>query len=167
MLQLASVRLQIILWLRNTSLFTNNNSNIERSLAPDTIARCFISTPTRGADAFGMELPQSHRFGSSGLSLTFKGLLLGASLHLRLKVTSSDPRKLVPWPTMFLCVQDLFAGGRRLWGLAIEGSGKRTSVGRPAEVEAKGYELQVSPLSKIGGRHATPDTCWRFIWYTM
>jgi hypothetical protein len=45
-----------------------------------------------------------------------------------------------------------------LRGLAVEGSGKRTSAGKPAEVEAEGYKPQVSPPSKIGGRHATPDT---------
>jgi hypothetical protein len=66
-------------------------------------------------------------------------------------------------PTVFLCVQDLFTGGRRLQGLTVEGSGKRTSAGRPAEVEAKGYEPQVSPPSMFGGRHATPDMCRRFV----
>jgi hypothetical protein len=64
---------------------------------------------------------------------------------------------------MFLCVQDLFIGGRRLWGLTVEGSSKRTSAGRPAEDEAECYEPQVSPPSKIEGRHATLDTCQHFV----
>jgi hypothetical protein len=40
-------------------------------------AKRFASTPTHGGDTFGAELTESHRFGSSGFSLTFKGLLLG------------------------------------------------------------------------------------------
>jgi hypothetical protein len=142
--------------------FLNNDSNCERRLHLDAIARCFVSTPTRGGDTLCMELAQSHRFSSSGLSLTFEGLLLGVSIHLQLKVTSSDPTSWCLGPIVFLCLQDLFAGGRRLWGLAVEGSGKRTSAGRPTEVEAKGFEPQVSRPSKIEGRHATPNMCQCF-----
>jgi hypothetical protein len=39
------------------------------------------STPTRGGDTFGIDLAQSRRFGSSGLSPAFEGLLLGVSLR--------------------------------------------------------------------------------------
>jgi hypothetical protein len=49
-------------------------------------------TPTHGGDTFGIELTKDRRFGSSRLNLAFKGLLLGASLHLRVKATSSNPR---------------------------------------------------------------------------
>jgi hypothetical protein len=41
----------------------------------------FTSTPTRGGDAFGINLTQSRRFGSSGFSPAFEGLLLGVSLR--------------------------------------------------------------------------------------
>jgi hypothetical protein len=34
-------------------------------------AESFTSTPPRGGDAFGVELTESRRFGSSGLSLIF------------------------------------------------------------------------------------------------
>jgi hypothetical protein len=37
----------------------------------------FTPTLTRGSDAFGKELTKNRRFGSSGLNLTFEGLLLG------------------------------------------------------------------------------------------
>jgi hypothetical protein len=36
------------------------------------------------------------RFGSSGLNLTFEGLLLGASLRRRVKGTDSEPHELGP-----------------------------------------------------------------------
>jgi hypothetical protein len=55
-----------------------------------------VSTSTCGGDAFGKEITRHHRFGSSGLNLTFKGLLLGASLHLHEKATSSNPSMLGP-----------------------------------------------------------------------
>jgi hypothetical protein len=51
------------------------------------------STPTCGGDAFCMKLDESRRFGSSGWNLTFKGLLLGASLRLLMEGTRSDPRQ--------------------------------------------------------------------------
>jgi hypothetical protein len=51
----------------------------------------YVSTPTRGGDAFGRELAESHRFGSLGSSLTFDGLLLWVSLHLWVNATSGDP----------------------------------------------------------------------------
>jgi hypothetical protein len=50
------------------------------------------STPTRGGDAFGTTLAKNHRFDSSGLNITFEGLLLGVSLRLYVSGTSSDPR---------------------------------------------------------------------------
>jgi CYTH domain-containing protein len=50
----------------------------------------FTSTPTHGGDALGRELTGNHMFNSSGLKLTFEGLLLGASLHLGVKATSSN-----------------------------------------------------------------------------
>jgi hypothetical protein len=49
------------------------------------------SSLTHGGDAFGKELIKDRRFGSSGLNLTFEGLLLGSSLRLRAKPTSSNP----------------------------------------------------------------------------
>jgi hypothetical protein len=67
------------------------------------------------------------------------------------------PCKLVPWiHGVFVCV-----GYVHRW--AIKGSGKRMSDGRPVEVEAKGYEPQVSPPSKIRGRHVALDMCRHFI----
>jgi hypothetical protein len=51
------------------------------------------STPTCGGDTFGMELAKSRRFGSSGLNLASKGLLLGASLRIVTEGTHSDPRQ--------------------------------------------------------------------------
>jgi hypothetical protein len=48
------------------------------------------SIPTHDGDAFGTRLTKNHRFGSSGLNLTFEGLLLGASLRLYMKDTSSN-----------------------------------------------------------------------------
>jgi hypothetical protein len=48
---------------------------------------------THGGDAFSKELVKNHMFGSSGLNLVFEGLLLGVSLHLRVRTTSSNPRK--------------------------------------------------------------------------
>jgi hypothetical protein len=44
-----------------------------------------------GVTLFGKELINDHRSSSSGLNLTFEGLLLGASLHLCTKPTLSDP----------------------------------------------------------------------------
>jgi hypothetical protein len=49
------------------------------------------STPTRGGDAFGTELAKDRKFGSSGLNHIFEGLLLGASISLRMRATSSNP----------------------------------------------------------------------------
>jgi hypothetical protein len=40
---------------------------------------------------FGKERTKDHRFGSLGLNLTFEGILLGASFHLRAKPTSTTP----------------------------------------------------------------------------
>jgi hypothetical protein len=37
--------------------------------------------------------PSDHRFGSTGLNLTFEGLLLGVSLQHHVKGTDSDPRE--------------------------------------------------------------------------
>jgi hypothetical protein len=69
-------------------------------------AKSFTSTPTRGGDAFGMELAESHRFSSSRLSLAFEGLLLGASLCLSAKPTSSDPHQLgLRVHIVFMCVR--------------------------------------------------------------
>jgi hypothetical protein len=51
------------------------------------------STPTRGGDAFGTRLAKNRWFGSSGLNLAFEGLLLGASLRLRAKVTRNEPHE--------------------------------------------------------------------------
>jgi hypothetical protein len=45
-----------------------------------------------GVTLFSKELGKDHRFGSSELNLVFEGLLLGASIHLHAKATSSDPR---------------------------------------------------------------------------
>jgi hypothetical protein len=53
------------------------------------------STPTHGGDTFGTRLAKVHRFGSSGLNLSFEGLLLGVSLRPHVKGTSSDPRQSV------------------------------------------------------------------------
>jgi hypothetical protein len=55
------------------------------------------STPTGRDDAFGMELSESCRFGSSGLNLAFEGLLLGASLHIPVEGTRSNPRQSGFW----------------------------------------------------------------------
>jgi hypothetical protein len=49
------------------------------------------STPTYGGDAFGTKLGKNHKFFSLGLNLTFEGLLLGASLRIRVKGNDSDP----------------------------------------------------------------------------
>jgi hypothetical protein len=49
------------------------------------------SAPTCGGDAFGTELTKCSRFGSLGLNLTFKGLLLGVSLRILMEGTRSDP----------------------------------------------------------------------------
>jgi hypothetical protein len=59
--------------ISRTSLFANSDSKSERSS---------VSTPTHGGDTFGKELTRDHRFNSSGLNLTFEGLLLGVSLCL-------------------------------------------------------------------------------------
>jgi hypothetical protein len=47
-----------------------------------------------GGDTFDKELTYNCRFNSSELNLTSEGLLLGVSLHFRVKVTSSSPRQL-------------------------------------------------------------------------
>jgi hypothetical protein len=57
-------------------------------------AKSFASTPTHGGDTFGMELTESRRFGSSGLSVTFERLLLQMSFRPSAKATSRYPRKL-------------------------------------------------------------------------
>jgi hypothetical protein len=44
-----------------------------------------------GVPLFGKELTKDRMFSSVGLNLTFKGLLLGVSLRLRVNATSSDP----------------------------------------------------------------------------
>jgi hypothetical protein len=50
------------------------------------------STPSHRGDAFGTKLARDRRFDSSGLNLAFEGLLLGASLRLCVRATSSNPR---------------------------------------------------------------------------
>jgi hypothetical protein len=55
-----------------------------------------VSTPTRGGDAFGNGLTRDRRFNSSGLNPVSEGLLLGLSLCLKAKATSSNPHKLGP-----------------------------------------------------------------------
>jgi hypothetical protein len=50
------------------------------------------STPSHRGDAFGTKLARDRRFDSSGLNLAFEGLLLGASLRLCARATSSNPR---------------------------------------------------------------------------
>jgi hypothetical protein len=71
----------------HASLFAKHGSRSEGRFAP---------TLTHRGDAFGREHVGKHRFSSSGLNLAFEGLLLGASLHLRVKATSSNPRKSDP-----------------------------------------------------------------------
>jgi hypothetical protein len=66
--------------------FANSDNNEQSS----------VSTPTHGGDVFGKELTRDHRFGSSGLNLAFEGLLLGATLRLQVKATSSNPCTLGP-----------------------------------------------------------------------
>jgi hypothetical protein len=61
--------------ISRASLFANDGSKSER---------CLASIATRGGD-FGKELTGGHRFGLSGLNLASEGLLLGASLRLRVK----------------------------------------------------------------------------------
>jgi hypothetical protein len=56
-----------------------------------TEAKSYVSTPTHGDHAFGRDLTKGRRFSSSGLSLVFEGLLLGLSLCLHAKATSSSP----------------------------------------------------------------------------
>jgi hypothetical protein len=67
--------------LSHANFFANDNNKNERSF-----------NTTRGGHAFDKELAKDHRFGSSGLNLAFEGLLLGASLRLGAKPTSSNPR---------------------------------------------------------------------------
>jgi hypothetical protein len=55
------------------AFFVNDDSKSER---------CLASTPTYGGDAFSKELAGGHRFGSLGLNIASKGLLLGVSLRL-------------------------------------------------------------------------------------
>jgi hypothetical protein len=55
------------------------------------------STPTCGGDAFGTELTKSCWFGSSGLNLTFEGLLLGVSIRMLAEGTHSEPRQSGFW----------------------------------------------------------------------
>jgi hypothetical protein len=69
----------------HASLFGKHGSKSEGRFTP---------TLTREGDAVGRELIENHKFGLSGLNHAFKGLLLGVSLHLRVKATSSNPRKL-------------------------------------------------------------------------
>jgi hypothetical protein len=57
--------------ISRASLFANSDTKSERNS---------VSFPTRGGDAFGIELTRDHRFGSSGLNLAFDGLLLGGEL---------------------------------------------------------------------------------------
>jgi hypothetical protein len=69
-------------------------------------AKSFVSIPTRGGDAFGLEPAESRRIGSLGLSLALEGLLLVASLRLTTKATSNDPRQRGPWVhVVFVCTR--------------------------------------------------------------
>jgi hypothetical protein len=52
-------------------------------------SKSFISTLTRRGDAFGRELTKSRRFGSSGLSLAFKGLVLGRAFASKPRLPQS------------------------------------------------------------------------------
>jgi hypothetical protein len=65
------------------AFFAKNDSKSERSLA---------STPIHGGDTFGKELIGNHRFSSSRLNLASEGLLLGVSLHLRVKGCLKQPQ---------------------------------------------------------------------------
>jgi hypothetical protein len=91
-------------------------------------AKSFSSTPTHGGDAFGLELTESHRFGSSGLCLAFRGLLLGARLRPSVKATSSNPHQLGPqFHVVFVCMRLFYRwsnGGRMLQRSIVEGSGE-------------------------------------------
>jgi hypothetical protein len=62
-----------------------------QTFLPMTTRTDEASTPTRGGDSFDTELAKDRRFGSLGLNLAFEGLLLGASLRLHVRATSSDP----------------------------------------------------------------------------
>jgi hypothetical protein len=68
--------------ISRTSLFANDGSKSERYLA---------STPTRGGDTFSKELTGGCRFDSSALNIASEGLLLGASLRLRVKGYLKQP----------------------------------------------------------------------------
>jgi hypothetical protein len=65
------------------AFFAKNDSKSERSLA---------STPIHGGDTFGKKLIRNHRFSSSRLNLASEGLLLGVSLHLRVKGYLKQPQ---------------------------------------------------------------------------
>jgi hypothetical protein len=73
------------------------------------------SIPTCVGDAFGTELTKSYRFGSSGLNLTFEGLLLGVSISILMEGTRSDPAsRVVGFITLLLTQREClscFAGG--------------------------------------------------------
>jgi hypothetical protein len=85
--------------------------------------------PNPRGDAFGIELTKNSRLLSSGVNLAFERLLLGASLQLQLKITSSNPRESGSEPTTptynmkeaLLC----FAGKRRHRRSPDEGLGRR------------------------------------------
>jgi hypothetical protein len=86
-------------------------------------------SPNPRGDAFGIELTKNSRLLSSGVNLAFERLLLGASLQLQLKITSSNPRESGSEPTTptynmkeaLLC----FAGKRRHRRSPDEGLGRR------------------------------------------
>jgi hypothetical protein len=67
--------------LSNTNFFATPKKQREQSFNPNS----------QGGDAFGTKLTRNCRFCSSGLNLTSEGLLLGASLQLCVRGTSSDP----------------------------------------------------------------------------
>jgi hypothetical protein len=68
----------------HASLFAKHGSRSKGRFAP---------TPTHGGDVVGRELIGNRRFSSSGLNPAFEGLQMGASLHLQVKATSSNPHR--------------------------------------------------------------------------
>jgi hypothetical protein len=54
------------------------------------------STPSHGGEAFRMNSPNNHWFGSSELNLIFEGLLLGQAEGVTQRGSGSCPRELGP-----------------------------------------------------------------------